>query len=85
MKSFRYKITDYQEMFESPAGQLVRKALTYASAISVSVNDRFGNAKRILSVMALGLAEGDEVLVEAEGPDEARAVVDLAEFFKNNL
>lgn len=72
-------------MIERPAGQLVRKALKYASAISVSVNDRFGNAKRILSVMALGLAAGDEVLVEAEGPDEAKAVVDLAEFFKNNL
>lgn len=85
MKSFRYKITAYPEKFEHPAGQLVRKALKYASAISVSVNDSLGDAKRILSIMSLRLMEGDEVLVEAEGPDEAKAVVELAEFFKDNL
>lgn len=85
MKSFRYKITGHPEKFEHPAGQLVRKALKYASAISVSVNDSLGDAKRILSIMSLRLMEGDEVLVEAEGPDEAKAVVELAEFFKDNL
>lgn len=72
-------------MHSRPAGLLVTKAVKYASAISISVNDKFGDAKRILSIMAMGIAPGDEVLIEAEGPDEAKAVVELADFFKNIL
>ena len=33
-----------------------------------------GNAKSIINVLALGLAQGEEVELSAEGPDEKQAV-----------
>ena len=53
-----------------PASELTKLAATFDA--SVTVNGV--NAKSLLSIMALGLAKGSEVVYEADGPD-ARAAV----------
>ena len=85
MQSVQYKIKKASGMDEQPAGRLVKKAKEYSSMIYLDANDKLGDAKRIFGVIGLGIRRGDEVLICADGSDECRAVVELADFFSKNL
>ena len=68
-----------------PAGLLVKKTQPYASEISLVKDGKTGNGKSMLSVMGLGAKNGETITVQAEGPDEDTAIVELEAFFKENL
>lgn len=65
----------------------VRKANEYKSNITVGVanEDRFVNAKSLLGVLSLGMAEDMKIEICAEGDDEAMAVKGLVEFIENGF
>ena len=65
----------------------VRKANEYRANISVSVanEDRCVNAKSLLGVLSLGMAEDMKIEIRAEGEDEAQAVKGLVEFIENGF
>lgn len=44
-----------------------------------------GNAKSIVMIIALGIEKGDEVVISAEGEDEAEAVEALVKLLENGL
>ena len=53
---------------------LVQVASQYESKIMVHSGDKQINAKSIMGMMSLGLAEGENLTVTAEGIDETEAV-----------
>lgn len=57
-----------------PVALLVQVASQYESKIMVQTGDKQINAKSIMGMMSLGLAEGENLTVTAEGADEAEAV-----------
>ena len=61
-----------------PAAQFVKTAKSYSSDIKVLKGDKEANAKSPLSLMSLGAAQGDKLLIQAEGEDEAAAADALA-------
>ena len=57
-----------------PGALLVQVASQYESSIYVEVQEKKVNAKSIMGMMSLGLAEGEMITIIANGPDEDAAV-----------
>ena len=57
-----------------PVAMLVQVASQYESSIYVEIQEKRVNAKSIMGMMSLGLAEGEEITIIANGPDENEAV-----------
>lgn len=66
-----------------PIAVLVQKASQYASKVYIQAEDKKINAKSIMGMMSLGLAQDKEVIVSAEGEDESLAVENLVNYLKN--
>ena len=57
-----------------PVALLVQVASQYESSIYVEIQEKKVNAKSIMGMMSLGLAEGEHITIIANGPDEEEAV-----------
>ena len=60
---------------------LVQTANMFASDIHVRIDERTANAKSIMGIISLGITDGQEVLLIAEGNDERQAIPALEQFF----
>ena len=85
MKTFTYTITDELGIHARPAGLLVKEAAKFSSKITIKVNGKSADLKRLLAVMSLGIKQGAEIEVSAEGDDEDAAAAAIEEFLKANL
>lgn len=65
-----------------PVAVLVQKASQFESKVYIQSGERRINAKSIMGMMSLGLMQDEEVIVSAEGSDEAEAVEALAQYLK---
>lgn len=63
-----------------PAAQFVKQAKTYKSKIMVMYNDAEASAKSLFKLQTLGIVEGAEICIRAEGDDENESVHSLVEF-----
>ena len=71
-------VVKMQQDFEArPIANLVQVANRYESKIYLEHGDSRVNAKSIMGMMSLALLNGEEILVDAEGADEAEAVAVL--------
>ena len=57
-----------------PVALLVQVASQYDSDIYIESDNKCINAKSIMGMMALGLVPGENVVIIADGADEARAM-----------
>ncbi len=57
-----------------PVALLVQVASQYDSDIYIESDNKCINAKSIMGMMALGLVPGENVVISANGADEANAV-----------
>ena len=57
-----------------PVALLVQVASQYESSIYVEIQEKKVNAKSIMGMMSVGLAEGEKITIIANGPDEEDAV-----------
>ena len=57
-----------------PVALLVQVASQYESSIYVEIQEKKVNAKSIMGMMSLGLAQGEQITIIAHGPDEQDAV-----------
>ena len=71
------------EAEERPVAVLVQVASQYESRVHLVTGDKKINAKSIMGMMSLGLAQNEEVIVSAEGTDEAEAVDNLTDYLRN--
>lgn len=85
MKEFTVKINDASGIHARPAGLLVKEASKYESSITILLNGKSADGKRIFSVMSLAAKFGDTLKVTISGSDEEKAAEDLKTFFENNL
>ena len=75
------EVVKMQQDFEArPIANLVQVANRYESKIYLEHGDSRVNAKSIMGMMSLALLNGEEILVDAEGADEAEAVAAIEEF-----
>lgn len=85
MKEFEFVVTDPQGIHARPAGLLVKEAKKFESNISVFKGARKGNLKKIFTVMALGVKQGETIKVQVEGADEEQADSTVEAFLKENF
>ncbi len=57
-----------------PAADIMKLAIRYKSQIVIVFGSRNANAKSMLSMIKLGVKQGNEVLVRADGPDAEEAL-----------
>lgn len=85
MKEFHYVITDEQGIHARPAGLFVKEATACACNVTISKDGKEVDAKRILSVMSLGVKKGQEIVLKTDGDGEEEALEKLAKFLQENL
>ena len=85
MKEFNYVIQDELGIHARPAGLFVKEAGKFQSEIKIKKGEKAVDAKRIFSVMGLGVKKDEELTVTADGEDEAEAIEALETFLKHNL
>ena len=68
-----------------PATFFIQKANEFKSGIWVEKEDRRVNAKSLLGVLSMGITQGTEITIVAEGPDEVVAADSLAELISSNF
>lgn len=73
-------ITSKMGLHARPAAQFVQKASSFPCTVSLLHGERKANGKSIMSVMALGVAQNQQVTVVTEGEKEAEALAVLVEF-----
>ena len=73
-------VSNVSKEHDNPIAELVQVACRYDSEIILESNNRRINAKSIMGMMSLALLNGEEILVDAEGADEAEAVAAIEEF-----
>ena len=87
MKTLEYVLTGPVGVHARPAGLLVKKAASYKSNIMLKNMEtgKSADAKRIMSVMSLGVKQGNKIELSIEGEDEDAASSGLEDFLKENL
>ena len=68
-----------------PAAIFVQKAKGFQSQITLTKNEKTANAKSILSVLTLGAAQGDQVILKVNGDDAETALGELASLLEEDL
>lgn len=66
----------------TPIAMIVQEAGNFTSQIFIEMGTKKINAKSIMGMMSLTLSAGEELVVTAEGSDEAEASRRLAEYIE---
>ena len=86
MKEFTYTIKDPLGIHARPAGLLAKAAKGYAdTTVTVTKDGNTVKASQLMKLMGLGVKQGNEVTVAAEGPAEDDAIAAMQKFFEENL
>ncbi len=85
MRTFMYTIQCPVGLHARHAGLLVKETSRFQSEVSVSLGEKTANGKGILSLMGLGVKQGDVIAVAVEGPDEDEAALRLKAFLWTNF
>lgn len=70
-------VTLRQGLHARPAALLAQRAKTLARQTSISAHGRTANARSVVAIMALGVRQGDEIVIQAVGADAPHAVAVL--------
>ena len=85
MISREVTITNAIGLHARPATFFIQRANGFKSSIWVEKEDRRVNAKSLLGVLSLGIAQGMTVTLIAEGTDEAEALDGLEELINTGF
>ncbi len=77
-KKMKVKLSEGLEF--GPATMFVQVASKFKSRIYVLMDNKKVNAKSIMGMLTLGMVEGEEVVITAEGEDEAEAIEEIGRF-----
>lgn len=66
-----------------PVAMLVQIASQFDSVIYVENQNARVNAKSIMGMMTLGMNNGDQITVSADGQDEDKAVTSIEQYLMN--
>lgn len=68
-----------------PAADFVKTAKRFKSSISIGKECNEVDAKSILKILALGVNQGTQIRIRANGEDETQAIQALKELVENNF
>ena len=87
MKKIHYTVVAEAGIHARPAGLLVKHAASFKSDIKIlnEENGKEADLKRLMAVMALGVKQGNSIVVTVEGEDEDEAYTVLESFLKENF
>ena len=85
MKKFTFTIKDKNGLHARPAGMITSCAKKFKSTVTVSLDGKEADAKRLLSLMSLGATCGKELAFEIIGDDEIEALGELERVTKETL
>ncbi|WP_202080506.1 phosphocarrier protein HPr [Caldalkalibacillus salinus] len=78
-----FKVTSESGIHARPATQLVQTASKFNSEIELVHGEKSVNLKSIMGVMSLGIQQGADIKVTAEGDDADEALQAIEESMKN--
>lgn len=87
MRQITYTVKSEAGIHARPAGLLVKQAASFKSDIKI-LNEESGkeaDLKRLMAVMALGVRQGNSVVISTNGEDEEEAAKTLEAFLKDNF
>lgn len=82
MEKREYHVVAETGIHARPATLLVQAASKFASDITLEYNGKSVNLKSIMGVMSLGVGQGADVVISANGADEADAIAAIDEAMK---
>ncbi len=77
-----FKVTSESGIHARPATTLVNKAGQFSSEIELVHKEKTVNLKSIMGVMSLGIQQGSEITIKADGNDEEEALSSLSNLLK---
>ncbi len=80
-----YVIKSPEGVHARPAGFLVKTASEFNCDIQISCKGKSACAKKMLSIIKLGIKKGDTVYITTEGDDEIQAAASIIAFFKEHF
>ena len=81
MEKEKIKITNKLGLHARAAAKLSHLANNFSSNIFLVFNGDRVNAKSLLGILTLAAAVGNDIVVEADGEDEAKAVSRIKDLF----
>lgn len=88
MSTIEVEVRNAVGLHARPASLFVKLAASYPCAVlarNVTANSNRANAKSILSVMTLGVKQGDILEIQADGPQANEALEALARLVREDL
>lgn len=91
MKEAKIIVNNEVGLHARPAALFVQEAVKFESEINVFCQDpdtkenRNANAKSILGILTLGVFQGMEIVIKADGTDESAAVEALKALVEDNF
>lgn len=88
MQNIRLTVNHAVGLHARPAAQFVQTASEFESEITVANKTKESdpvNAKSILSILTLGVHQGHEIEITADGSDEEQALKALEELIESNF
>ncbi|MGP7818927.1 phosphocarrier protein HPr [Niallia sp. 01092] len=79
----QFKVIADTGIHARPATLLVQAASKFDSEIHLEFKEKKVNLKSIMGVMSLGIGQGAEIKISAEGSDEQDAINGLADTLKS--
>ncbi len=68
-----------------PSRIISDEAASFSSTVTLHANETTVGGLHMMNLLCLGLKQGDQVDIEAEGPDEQQALCRLKELFETHF
>lgn len=81
----KLKIINKTGLHARPATLFVDKAKKFNSKITIEKDGKTVDAKSLISVLSLGVEQGQEIILRIEGPDEKEAFKELKALIESGL
>ena len=78
-------VNNQVRLYARPATFFIQKANEFKSSIWMEKDERRVNAKSLLGVLSLGVVQGTEITLIADGVDEAEAIDSLVALLADGL
>lgn len=79
------KIENKAGLHARPAALFAQKASAFKSTVMISKGGKIANAKSIISLMGLGVKQGESIVVTIDGPDADEAAKVLKKIVSDNF
>ncbi len=85
MKEIYFTVTEPLGIHARPAGILVKEAKKFASRITVFKGEKSCDMKKLLALMSMAVKQGEEIVVQFDGPDEEECAAAIEKFLQENF